>query len=113
MQHIYIIMKRETIFDSDKGRTPSDPMVADLIVPRGSKGSRIENSPFRRIPAITKFIVKPGEYNHLLAGSGLERKLKAEIEYELDKVQNKINKSLGKEIRRLKAMLRHGKTDAY
>jgi hypothetical protein len=106
-------MKREDYFNSDKVNTSSDPMSDDLIVPRGSKGSRIENSPFRRIPAITKFIVKPGEYNHLLAGSGLERKLKAEVEYELDKVQNKINKSLGKEIRRLKNALRNGKTDFY
>jgi len=106
-------MKREDYFNSGKVNTSLDPMSEDLIVPRGSKGSRIENSPFRRIPAITKFIVKPGEYNHLLAGSGLERKLKAEVEYELDKVQNKINKSLAKEIRRLKNALRNGKTDFY
>jgi hypothetical protein len=106
-------MKREDYFNPNQQATPSDPMAADLVVPRGSKGGRIENSPFRRIPAITKFIVKPGEYNHLLAGSGLERKLKAEVEFELEKVQNKMNKRLAKEIRRLKNALKNGKTDFY
>lgn len=106
-------MKRETIFNSNKGEAPQDPMVADLVNPRGSKGNRIENSPFRRIPAVTKFIVKPGEYNTLLAGSGLERKLKAEIEYELEKVQTTMNKHLAKEIRRLKNALKNGKPDFY
>jgi hypothetical protein len=72
-------MKRETIFNSNKGASPQDPAAADLVNPRGSKGNRIENSPFRRIPAVTKFIIHPGDYNHLLAGSGLERKLKAEM----------------------------------
>jgi len=106
-------MKRETIFDSNKVNALNDPSAADLVNPRGSKGNRIENSPFRRIPAVTKFIVKPGEYNYLLSGSGLERKLKAEIEFELETVNNKINRRLGKEIRRLKNALRNGKYDFY
>jgi len=88
-------------------------MVADLVNSRGPKSNRIENSPFRRIPAVTKFIVKPGEYNTLLAGSGLERKLKAEIEFELEKVQTTMNKHLKKEIRRMKNALKNGKTDFY
>jgi hypothetical protein len=104
---------KETIFNSYKEASPRDPMAADLVNPRGSKGNRIEDSPFRRIPAITKFIVKPGEYNTLLAGSGLERKLKAEIEFELEKVQTTMNKRLAKEIRRLKNALKNGKTDFY
>jgi len=106
-------MKRETIFNSNEQGAPKDPMVADLVNSRGSKSNRIENSPFRRIPAVTKFIVKPGEYNILLAGSGLERKLKAEIEYELEKVQTTMNKHLKKEIRRMKNALKNGKTDFY
>jgi hypothetical protein len=105
--------KQETNFDSFKRWTPLDPMAADLVNPRGPKGNRIEDSPFRRIPAISKFIIKPGDYNILLAGSGLERKLKAEVEYEVEKLNNTLNKRLAKEIRRLKNALKNGKTSLY
>lgn len=85
----------------------------DLLKPRFKGSNRVENSPFRRIPAVRKFVITPGEHNSLLRGSGMDRKLQAQIEVDLEKTNEALNRSLEKTVRRLRNYLENGKTEEF
>jgi hypothetical protein len=58
-------------------------MIEDIRTARSKVSGRIEDSSFFRIPAVNNFDVISKEPNELLKGSGFDRKLKAEFDYEI------------------------------
>jgi Ca2+-binding EF-hand superfamily protein len=58
-------------------------MIEDIRTERSKVSGRIENSSFYRIPAVKNFDIRTKEPNELLKGTGFDRKLKAEIDYEI------------------------------
>jgi len=71
-------------------------------------GRLLGDSPFRRIPAVSKFqiIVKP--YNMLLEALKIKLRLPAQSMRELDKDQNRMNKYMEHVLRRIRKLVENG-----
>jgi len=71
-------------------------------------GRLLGDSPFRRIPAVSKFqiIVKP--YNMLLEALKIKLRLPAQSMRELDKDQNRMNKYMEHVLRRIRKLVAKG-----
>jgi len=58
-------------------------MIEDIRTERSKVSGRIENSSFFRIPAVKNFDIIVKEQNELLKGTGFDRKLQAEVDYQI------------------------------
>jgi hypothetical protein len=58
-------------------------MIEDIRTERSKVSGRIENSSFYRIPAVKNFDILVKEPNELLKGTGFDRKLQAEFDYQI------------------------------
>jgi len=79
-------------------------MIEDIRTERSKVSGRIENSSFFRIPAVKNFDIIVKEQNELLKGTGFDRKLQAEFDYEVFGDNNVWNKYLKREIKFLRSV---------
>lgn len=93
-------------------RNHFDAMQTNDIFRRFKGTSKIQNSGWVRIPAISKMILKLGWYNELLKLCGIKRRSKSDIKF-ISSKGNSMNRYMEHQLRRLTILRDKGKNREY